>query len=301
MRFDRDLRRKLVSHAVSVAALACVIIAIIPLASILWESIVRGLAVISPSFFTQSSPLPCNPAPNLACATGGIFNSMQGTLLLILIAGSIALPIGILAGIYLAEFGRGRFAAVIQFMADVLTGVPSIVVGIVVFSLFLILTQDGVIPTGYVLSVLSAGVALAFIMIPIVARTSEEALRLVPTTVREAAFALGIPRYRAVLRVVLSSARSAVITGALLAIARAGGETAPLIILDAGNNFPWDPNLGLHQPTASLPFSIYYWVQSPYQNWQADAWGATLILVLLMLGISVAARLALRNRFGGAL
>lgn len=297
MNFDRDVRRKIVNLATSAAALACVVIAIVPLGSILYESIARGSKVISWSFFTSSAPLPCVPV--YGCEYGGIYNAIQGTLLLIVIGGAIALPIGILAGVYLAEFGRHRFGDSVRFMADVIAGIPSIVVGIVVFSLFLILSEDGVIPTSYVLSVLSAGVALAFIMIPIVARTSEEALRLVPTTVREAALALGIPRYRAVLRIVLSNARSAVITGALLAVARAAGETAPLIILDGGNPYPLNFALGLHQTTASLPFSIYYWVLSPYSNWQADAWGATLVLVVLMLAISVAARLVLRNRYGG--
>jgi phosphate transport system permease protein len=298
MKLDRDLRRKAVSETMSALALGCVVVAIIPLGSILYESVVRGAKVISPTFFTAAPPLPCNPT--LGCQHGGIYSAIQGTLLLVLIAGAIALPIGILAGIYLSEFGRNRFGSVARFIADVLTGVPSIVVGVVVFSLFLVLSQDGVIPSNYVLSVLSAGVALSFIMIPIVARTAEEALQLVPTSVREAALALGIPRYRSVLRIVLTSARAAVVTGALLAIARAGGETAPLIILNAGSNFPFDPGSGLHQPTASLPYSVYYWIQSPYTNWKDDAWGATLVLVAIMLLISIVARLALRNRFGGA-
>jgi phosphate transport system permease protein len=298
MKFDRDTRRKLFSHVVSVACLLCVGIAIIPLGSILYESVLKGIVVINWSFFTENQPLPCNPQFQSGCQFGGIFNSIEGTLLLIGISAAIALPLGILGGIYLSEFGRHRFGDSLRFFADVLTGVPSIVVGIVVFSLFFLLAQDGLIPTNYTLSVLSAGVALSFIMIPIVTRTCEEALALVPTSTREAALALGVPKWKAVTSIVLSTGRSAVLTGALLAIARATGETAPLIILDAGSQFSFQPSAGLHQPTSSLPFSIYNWVQSAYPNWIADAWGATLVLVVLMLGISVAARLALRNKYG---
>jgi phosphate transport system permease protein len=301
MPFDRDLRRKLVNYLMSAAALACVAIAIIPLADILYTSVANGAKVLSVSFFTQNGPPPCASSLPGACPYGGIYNALQGTLLLIGLAVAIALPIGILCGIYLSEFGRNRFGDTVRFLADVLTGVPSIVVGIVVFSFVFLLSQDGILPTSYVLSVGSASVALAFIMIPIVARTCEEALQLVPTSTREAALALGIPRHRVILRIVLSTGRSAVITGGLLAVARAAGETAPLIILDPGNMFGFNTAEGLHQPTAALPLSVYNWVQSAYPNWIADAWGATLILVVLMLGISVAARLALRNKFGGAI
>jgi phosphate transport system permease protein len=301
MTFDRDARRKVVNYVMSGAACACVVLALIPLADILYTSIVNGLRVLSWGFLTQNSPEPCNPAFQTGCGYGGIANSLEGTLLLIAIAGSIAIPVGILGGIYLSEYGRNRFGDLSRFLADVLTGVPSIVIAIVVFALFYLMSTERLIPSSYVLSVLSAGVALSLIMIPIVIRTSEEALRLVPISTREAALALGLPRHRVVLRIVLSTGRSAVITGALLAVARAAGETAPLIILDAGNVFPFVPAEGLHQPTASLTYSIYQWIQSPYPNWQADAWGATLILVLLMLSISVAARLALRQKFGGTM
>lgn len=298
MSFDRDDRRQLVNYLMSAAACACVVLALIPLADILFTSAANGVKVLSVQFFTQNAPLPCNPAYQTGCGYGGIFNALQGTLLLVAIAAALAIPVGILGGIYLSEFGRNRFGDIARFIADVLTGVPSIVIAVVVFAFFFLLQQDGVIPTSYVLSVLSAGIALALIMIPIVMRTSEEALRLVPITTREAALALGLPRYRVVLRIVLSTGRSAVLTGALLAVARAAGETAPLIILDAGNLFAFVPAQGLHQTTASLPYSIYTWIQSPYPNWQADAWGATLILVLVMLAISIGARLALRQKFG---
>jgi len=299
VKFDRDFRRKLVNYAMSAAALACVLIAILPLGDILYTSVLNGAKVLSVPFFTQNGPIPCNPKFQSGCAFGGIGNSIQGTVLLILLSAAIAIPIGILCGIYLAEFGNNRFGDSARFLADVLTGVPSIVIAVVIFALFYLASQQGIISSNYVLSVLSASVALSLIMIPVVARTCEEALRAVPISTREAGLALGLPRYRVVSRVVLSTARSGVITGALLAVARAAGETAPLIILNAGNMFSFQPSQGLHQTTASLTYSIYEWIQSPYPNWQADAWGATLVLVILMLGISVGARLALRQRYGG--
>ena len=230
----------------------------------------------------------------------GSIRPLEGTVLLIGLAAAIAIPLGILTGIYLAEFGRNRFGDVSRFAADVLAGVPSIVFAIVVFSLLFELDEMHIIHSYWVLSIFSASIALALVMLPIVARTAEEALRLVPTSTREAALALGLPRYRVVLRIVLSTGRSALVTGALLAVARAAGETAPLIILDPGNPFPLSGPSGLHQTSASLTFEIYSWIQSPYHNWITDAWGAALILILIMLGISIAARLALRNKFAGA-
>jgi len=298
VKLDRDFRRQLTSLLVSALALACVAIAIFPLGDILYTAASNGLGAIRPGFFTGNLPPPCTPT---SCSYGGIWPAIQGTLILIGVSAAIALPIGILAGIYLAEFGRNRFGDVARFLADVLSGVPSIVFGIVVFSVFYILDTDHVIRVVYVYSILSASIALSLIMLPIIARTAEVALRLVPTSIREAALALGLPRYRVVLRIVLSGSRSAIITGALLAVARASGETAPLIILDAGNPFPLQPSAGLGQTSASLPYEIYNLVQSASPNWHTDAWGMALILILMMLGISVAARLALRNKFGGAI
>lgn len=299
MKFDRDFRRKVVNLVMSGLALACVVIAIIPLGDILYTSVVNGAKVLSLQFLTSGPPLPCNPQVQAGCSYGGVSYAIQGTLLLFGLASLFAIPIGILAGVYLSEFGNNWFGKTARFLTDVLAGIPSIVLAIVVFGLAYFLTEDYVISSNYVISVLSASVALSFVMMPIVARTCEEALRSVPTATREAALALGLPRYRVVSRIVLSTGRSAVITGALLAVARAGGETAPLLILDPGSDFPFNSAEGLHQQSASLTFSIYQWVQSPYPNWHADAWGATLILVIIMLAISIAARLALRSRYGG--
>lgn len=298
MRGAGRLRRKIVDRLMTVAALACVVLALIPLGSILYTSAVKGYSSINVAFFTQNQPLGCIPSLG-PCQSGGIANAIEGTFILVAIASLIALPVGLLAGIYLSEYGRlSRFGHGVRFVADVMTGIPSIVVGIFVFALFLLLAQDGVVPTTWVLSTFAGSIALAIIMIPIVARTVEEALRLVPTTLREAALALGIPRWRTILRIVLSTGRAGVVTGALLAVARAAGETAPLILVVGGSLFGFG---GLDRPTAAMPLTIYIFGLSGISNWTSLAWGTALFLVLIMLGISLTARLALRRMLGGGI
>lgn len=272
---DRDTRRLWKDLAMNVAAFACVIIALIPLGSILIEASVRGLQAISPSFFTSTT------------AAGGIGNAIQGTLILIGISSLIALPVGILTGIYLAEFGRNRIAGAIRFFVDVMTQIPSIVVGIFAYSFMLALNPRTVFST------ISGVIALSTIMIPFVARTSEEALRLVPNSTRESALALGIPYYRTILRVVLPSASSAVVTGGLLGVARIGGETAPLLMTAFGSPYWFQ---GLDHPIESLPHTIFTFATGPYAAENQAAWGASLILILLMLGISIASRVVVRLR-----
>ncbi len=237
-RFDRDTRRRWFDVAMSAAALACVGIAILPLGSILFEASVRGAAAITPSFLT------------LPAGSGGIANSIQGTLVLIGLTGLVALPVGILTGIYLAEFGRNRIGGAVRFFVDVMTQIPSIVVGIFAYSFVLELGVAGIVSRRLVFSTITAVIALSTIMIPFVARTSEEALRLVTTSTREAALALGIPRYKVILRVVLPSCASALVTGGLLGIARVGGETAPLIMTAFASP---DFFTGLDQPIDALP------------------------------------------------
>jgi phosphate transport system permease protein len=290
MRFDRTARRRWVNHLAGVATLACVGIALIPLASILFEAASRGLRVLSVSFLISPEPTPCSPIPGVACATGGIAPALEGTLVLIGLSSVIALPVGILAGAYLSEYGRHRPGRTVSFLADVMTGFPSIVVGVFVYALFLLFFPQ------IVFSTLSGTIALAIIMIPIVARTTEDALRLVPSTVREAALALGIPRYRTTLWVVLASGRSALLTGAVLAVMRGGGEAAPLLLTAFGNPHGFQ---GVDQPTEAVPPLIFNFATQPYANWQSDAWGAALVLILLMLGVSVTARVLLRRKFGG--
>ena len=209
-RFDRDTRRRWFDLFMSGAALACVGIALLPLGSILLEATVRGAASISPDFLTLPS------------GQGGIANAIQGTLVLVGLTALIALPVGILTGTYLAEFGKNRIGGFVRFFVDVMTQTPSIVVGIFAYSLIFELGLMGVVSTRLVFSTFTATSALATIMIPIVARTSEEALRLVPSATREAALALGIPRYRTILRVVLPSCASALVTGTIIAWQLAG-------------------------------------------------------------------------------
>lgn len=280
---DRDTRRRWKDIAMSIAALACVVIALVPLGSILFESVVRGISAISPSLFITNT------------GYGGIGNAIQGTLILILLSSAIALPIGILAGIYIAEYGKNRLGRAIRFFTDVMTQIPSIVVGIFVFSLMFVLSQQGVISPFTIYSARSGAIALAVVMIPFVTRTTDEALRLVPGSTREAALALGIPRYRVTLRIVLSSSSSALVTGVLLAIARGVGETAPLLVTAGFSGYGF---LGLDQPVASLTAGIYLFASDPRPSWHTAAWGATLVLVGMVLLMSMVTRFVFRRRFG---
>lgn len=269
-------------------AAACVAFALIPLGSILLSVGAQGFSVINAELFTATQPIPCSPNPVTVCTQGGIAQALIGTLLLLALSCLIAIPLGILTGIYLAEYGKGPLVLAVRFLADVMTGLPSIVFGMFIFAGFLLVSP------GRVFSLLSGSLALAVLVLPFVARTTEEALRLVPTHLREAALALGVPKYRVTGRVVLSSAREGVVTGAILAMARVGGETAPGIMTWFGNIYV---STSLDQPIGSLSLLIFYNAASPYANWNALAWGAALILVLLMLGLSVAVRVLLRRRF----
>jgi phosphate transport system permease protein len=295
VRPPKRIRRRAKSAVLLGLCGLAVVIALVPLGSILYECFVNGAGAINVSFFTKDPPLPCNPAAGTACPTGGVENAIVGTLVLVSVASLIALPIGILAGIYLSEFGDRPLARPARFLADVMTGIPSIVIGVFVFGIFFFFSQEGWINSESVISGWAGAVALAVIMIPVVARTCEEALRLVPTSLREASLALGIPRHRTILRVVLSAGRAGVLTGGLLAVARAGGETAPLLLTAGFRLFPF---AGLSSQTASLPVLIYQFAGAGYPNYTQLAWGSALILVLMMLVISVGARLALRNKFG---
>ena len=288
IRFGRDVRRRLKDRVMAVLALACVALALVPLGSIVYTVVVRGASVVNPEFFTQIQPIPCSPGANLTCTQGGIGNAIVGTFLLLGLSSAIAIPLGLLAGIYLAEYGKGPLVFAVRFFADVMTGLPSIVMGLFIFATFQIAFP------GIVFSAIAGALALAVIIIPFVARTSEEALRLVPGSIREAALALGVPKYRVTVRVVLSSAREGIVTGALLAMARVGGETAPLLLTAGGNSFY---SVRLDQPIAAMSLVIYNFATTPYANWNALAWGAALLLVVIMLGLSIAARFLLRHRF----
>lgn len=217
---------------------------------------------------------------------GGIGNAIVGSLVLLGLASVIGMPFGIAAGIYLAEFGDNWFGNAVRFVTDTLTGVPSIVVGVFVYALI-------VIPWKH-FSTIAGGVALALIMVPIVTRTTEEMIRLVPTSLREGALALGAPQWRVTLGVVLPAAASGVATGAMLAIARVSGETAPLLFTAFGSRYFFE---GLDQPIASLTVQIYNYAISPYDEWHAMAWAATLVLMALILSINIAVRFFTRKKF----
>jgi len=238
----------------------------------------RGAPAINLAFFTER-PLPYGDAG------GGVFPAIAGTVTMLLLASIIALPLGLGTAIYLAEYGRGHFASLVRFTLDVLAGMPSIVIGVFVWALLVrqVVGQY---------SAIAGAVALAVIMIPIVTRTVEEILRLVPDSLREASLALGVPRWRTILQVVLPTARAGVITGVMLSLARAGGETAPLLLTALGNQFF---STDLLQPMASLPVQIYNYAVSPYDDWHTKAWGSALVLVAVVGVLSLTTRLATRK------
>ncbi|MBI2858058.1 MAG: phosphate ABC transporter permease PstA [Chloroflexi bacterium] len=256
----------------------CALIATAALIAILSYTIARGFPAINLQFFTA---LP-KPVGEIG---GGMSNAILGTILLVGLACVIGVPLGLLAGIYLSEFGGHRFGSVIRFTADVLFGVPSIVMGMFVYGLVVIRMGS--------FSALAGGIALAFIIMPIIARTAEESLRLVPTTVREAGLALGIPQWRTILSIVLPGALAGVVTGIMLGIARVAGETAPLLFTAFGNRLGFQ---GLDNPVAALPLQIYRYAISPYPDWQAQAWGAALVLIAMVLITSVVVRILTRKR-----
>ncbi|MCI4324557.1 MAG: phosphate ABC transporter permease subunit PstC [Thermoplasmata archaeon] len=268
--------------------LLATVLAVVPLASILYTAVgYGGPAVVRPTFYTETQPAACNPGPVTPnCPIGGVGPQIEGTIILLGLAALIAVPVGILIGIYLAEYGRHRLGPGVSFVTDVMTGIPSILLGTFVLVVFL----------EYVPSVansgIAGGVALSILMLPLIVRTTEEALKTVPVAVRESALALGFPRHRVTLRVAIGTARNAIVTGVLLAAARAGGETAALLLTTGG--FQYWP-LGLTHPIGALPLVIFESGLSGYANWETDAWGATLLLLGIMLIISLSTRLLLRR------
>jgi phosphate transport system permease protein len=255
-----------------------VVLALVPLASLLWLVVSKGVHSLSLAFFTHL------PAP-VGELGGGVGNGIVGTLFMVGLASCIGLPLGIGAGIFLAERGNGRLGSAVRFTAEVLAGVPSIVIGVVAYGLI-------VLPMHH-FSALAGGVALAILMIPTLARATEEMVRLVPLSLREASLALGVPAWRTSLSVVLRTALGGVINAALLSIARAAGETAPLLFTALNNQY-W--NVKPLQPTASLTVQIFNYAISPYEDWHSKAWGAALCLLLIIGTLSLIAKLATRRR-----
>lgn len=266
----REIYDKLFGVAVTVAAFLGVAILFI----IMGYIIVRGLPAINLEFFIGHTE------PVGAEAQGGVGNAIVGTLMMLGVAVLLGIPIGIGAAIFLAEYGRGRVADVVRFAIETLAGVPSIVMGAFIWA-WLVKTVMG----NY--SGLAGGVALGVLMIPIVARTAEEVLRLVPDSLREASLALGLPYWKTVTHIVVPTARAGLVTATVLAVARAGGETAPLLMTALGNDFY---NLDLREPMAALPLTIYKYALSPYKEWHQQAWGAALVLVVVIGGLSLLTR-----------
>jgi len=272
-----SLWRKTVNRLMTVLVLVAVVLAIIPLIFILGDVFVRGGSAINLAFLTHSQTAPNVPG-------GGIANALVGSFIMVGLAALISVPIGVGAGIFFSEWSSSELSTVSSFMNDVLTGFPSMVIGLFVFVIIVIATKE--------LSAFAGAVALSFVMIPIIARTTGESLKLVPMTLREASLALGIPRWKTVLRVVLSTGKNGLVTGILLAVARAAGETAPLL-LTAGASFYFPSSL--FQQTASLTVLIYNYGTSASASWQAQAWGAALVLILIMLALNLFVKVVMRR------
>ena len=265
-------RRKWINRIMLGLSGTATAITILILALILGYTLVRGISYVNLNMLTQA-------AKPMGQTGGGMRNEIFGTLILVLLGSVIALPIGLLSGIFLAEFASPKVAATIRFTADILAGIPSIVVGVFVYAIMVMPMHS--------YSALSAGVALAIIMVPVVARTAEESLRLVPTSMREAALALGITRWRAVIGVVIPGAMTGIVTGIMLGVARIAGETAPLLFTALGSQFGVQ---GLSKPIGSLSLMIYHYALSPYPADQQKAWAGAFLLVLLVLVISIVVR-----------
>lgn len=271
--------RHLFNHLMTAACGLAVVVALLPLASLLWLVISKGASGLSWSFFT-SLPTPVGEPG------GGVGNAIIGTLYLVLLACIIGLPVGIGAGVFLAEARDTAFTRAVRFTAEVLAGVPSIVIGIVAYGLV-------VVPMKH-FSALAGGLALSLLMIPTLTRTTEELVRLVPPSLREASLALGVPQWKTSLFIILRTALGGIVTAVLLAVARAAGETAPLLFTSLNNQY-W--NVRPDQPTASLTVQIFNYAISPYEDWHQKAWSAALVLLLVVGGLNLVARYMTRSRF----
>ncbi len=279
---DRLARRRVWNTVAMAGAGLCAAVALVSLLAVLVWLGGKGIPALDLAFFTELPKPVGEPG-------GGMANAIAGTLIVLGIACAIAVPVGMGAGVYLAEYGRNRLGGVVRFTCDVLTGVPSIAVGIYVYILMVLTSKQ--------FSALAGGVSLAVIMLPIVTRSTEEMLRLVPVSLREAGLALGAPHWRVVTGVVLHTARGGLITGGLVALARVAGETAPLLFT-AFNNRYWSASLD--QPIATLPVQIFTYAIAPFDDWHRQAWAGALVLVGMVLIISIIARLIGRQAGTGA-
>ena len=279
-RMRRHRQRKLVNAVALVLALAAMAFGVFWLAWILWETIRLGFGGLNWAVFSEMTPPP-------QAEIGGLANAIFGSLLMVGLATAFGTPIGIMAGIYLVEYGRNNWLGrTTQFISDILLSAPSIVIGLFIYSTVVVRVKT--------FSGAAGVLALALIVIPVVIRTTENMLSLVPNALREAAYALGAPKWRVVLSITLRAARAGVITGILLAVARISGETAPLLFTALSNQF-FTSNLG--EPMASLPVTIFKFAMSPYENWQKLAWAGVFLITLGVLGLNIMARVFFRNKY----
>jgi len=277
-RSDSHIWRKIKSALASAIAFISAVLVITPLALVFFHLVINGASSVNWDFFTKL------PAP-VGAIGGGMANAILGSLELLALAGAIGIPIGVLGGVYLAEYGSARINSVLRFLADVLNGVPSITWGVVVYGL-VVLRFKG-------FSAYAGGLALGLIMIPLILRTTEEVVLLVPNGYREAALALGVSRWKTIVHIVMKTASKGIITGILLALARVGGETAPLLFTAFGNRF-W--NHSLSQPIAALPLQIFTYAISPYDDWHRQAWAGALVLVTGIFCVNILVRFLTRGR-----
>jgi phosphate transport system permease protein len=272
-----SLRRRVTEHMMTGLAVLTVVLVLAPLIAIFGYLVYRGVGSINWAFLTQT------PKP-VGEIGGGMANAIVGSVFILAIASILGVPFGVGAGIFLAEYGRNKFGDVVRFTADVLNGVPSIVIGIVAYAIVVLQQRH--------FSALAGGVALSIMMVPTISRTTEEMLLLVPQALREASYGLGVPRWRTTLSITLRTATSGVITGIMLAFARVAGETAPLLFTAFGNQF-W--NWRTDQPTAALPLQIFNYAISPYDEWHRQAWAGALVLIILIVGAVSAVRYVVRH------
>jgi phosphate transport system permease protein len=272
------LRREIVNGIVLAIATAATLFALFWLAWILWTTVSQGAAALKPTLFTESTPAPGDD--------GGLMNALAGSLAIVVLAVVIGAPVGVLAGTYLAEFAkRTRLGETIRFVNDILLSAPSIVIGLFVYAL-------AVQPMGH-FSGFAGSIALAMILLPVVVRTSDEALQLVPDPMREAGLALGLPRWKVTTTILYRAASTGIVTGVLLAVARISGETAPLLFTALNNQY-WSADLG--KPMANIPVVIFQFAMSPYDSWHALAWAGALIVTLFVLALGIIARSAFRQK-----
>jgi len=280
MHFERTNNHtwRKIKNALAVGtAFGSAILVILPLGLVFCYLLINGIGSVNWDFFTKL------PAP-VGAVGGGMANAIVGTLILLGLAGIVGIPIGVLGGVYLAEYGSGQVNSVLRFLADVLNGIPSITWGVVVYGL-IVLRFKG-------FSAYAGGLALALIMIPLILRTTEEVILLVPNGYREASLALGVSRWKTIVHIVMKTASKGIITGILLALARVGGETAPLLFTAFGNRF-WNHNLS--QPIAALPLQVFTYAISPYDDWHRQAWAGALVLVTGVFCVNILVRIVTRG------